>query len=267
MSKKILLHNEVILKYLETKSIQNTTKFFKSYYKKISKILKENNVTIYGNKKYNYDEKFFCDLNSVNSYWLGFICADGHIVRKSSSYYLEIDLAIKDINHLEKFKKDIKTDFNIIKRKCENSKRNIKWKDSYNCKLFVYSKTIVNDLSKYDLKSDKIFEDILNSQYLIDFLRGYFDGDGGVSINKNSNQPIIKIRGDEQFLKTFNEIICKNCDIPTNRKISFESGIYALQYNGKNICSKILKWLYSDAERYLDRKYELAQTLILNENT
>jgi hypothetical protein len=260
--------NEIIEKYNVCCSIEETAKFFK--YKKIdiSRILKRNNVKKYKSsglkiRKYFFNEQFFDTLTAESAYWLGFISADGSIEK----YVLTICLKYSDFQHLEKFKKSINGEQPITKGLCEDSKRNPKWKDSYNCNIRICSRYMIQQLEKYKICNKKSLtftfpEQLLNSEYLKDFCRGYFDGDGGIS-PQAENQMSVNIRGTKETLSVFLETFNKYCDGNLDKKISFESGIYRIQYNGNNISSRILTWLYKDAEIYLDRKYEQAKNYIL----
>ena len=86
----------------------------------ISKILKENNIQIrtqvITSKKYFADETFFDVINTEEkAYWLGFIYADGYITtkRNNGNQSLGITLSKSDKEHLEKFKRSIKSNHPI----------------------------------------------------------------------------------------------------------------------------------------------------------
>ena len=69
----------------------------------VLKILYKKNLLL-PKEKIGVDKTFFNEINSEEkAYWLGFISADGHV----NDDEVSIQLSIKDINHLEKFKKDI----------------------------------------------------------------------------------------------------------------------------------------------------------------
>lgn len=72
--------------------------------------------------KYKYNKDYFNKIDTADkAYWLGFLYADGSINRyykneKLRSMTLEIGLADKDRNHLEKFKKCLDSNIPIFER-------------------------------------------------------------------------------------------------------------------------------------------------------
>ena len=79
-------------------------------------ILKKHNIKCKSSKKYTFDENFFKNIDTEDkAYWLGFFYADGCVrVRKESSES-KLKLSIKDIDHLEKFKKSLNGNNKILK--------------------------------------------------------------------------------------------------------------------------------------------------------
>lgn len=76
-------------------------------------------------RHYDIDENFFEEINTEEkAYWLGFILADGCL--KKNSNQLSINLSIKDFNHLEKFKKNLKSDKPITTEDVEIKKKSTK---------------------------------------------------------------------------------------------------------------------------------------------
>ena len=65
------------------------------------------------------------------AYWLGFLYADGYVSKYNQ---VEVSLALKDKNHLEKLKVFINTNTNIIT-------------DDHRCRLLFCSKELANDLA------------------------------------------------------------------------------------------------------------------------
>lgn len=98
------------------------------------------------------------------------------------------------------------------------------------------------------------------------------DGDGcfcyGAKHQKTS-QLMFKLRGTEEFLREFNNILVKGVELPIeslDKKITMDSNIGSLCYNGNNIVEKIVNWLYSDLKensnnRCLERKYNIIKHL------
>lgn len=135
--------------------------------------------------KYSYDKDYFKEINTEEkAYWLGFIYADGYVVKTSLSAELGIELNIKDIDHLKKFNKSIAGNVEVKKRSRFDSRTN----NTYNmCFIRFYSIQLVDNLinqgvfpNKHkDIKFPKIKEDLVRH-----FIRGYFDGDGCIRIEE-----------------------------------------------------------------------------------
>ena len=100
--------------------------------KELSKLLNRNVQTIsrwirnlsanppYSEKpnKYAHDVNYFRNWNSNMAYVLGFICADGNVSKTArNGGILQINLAKKDRNHLEKLKKLLKSEVQIRENK------------------------------------------------------------------------------------------------------------------------------------------------------
>lgn len=99
------------------------------------------------------------------------------------------------------------------------------------------------------------------SEYLNHFIRGYFDGDGSIYLNKNTNQYGITILGTKDFCENLNKqlsflIGIKNIKIHPNKK----TRIYRI--GGNKQVKKLVEWLYKDATIYMNRKYEIAKKLM-----
>jgi len=105
--------------------------------------------------------------------------------------------------------------------------------------------------------SEKLFIPKFNSDLLRHFIRGYFDGDGGIHIRKDNNYPSVSIAGTLSFLNELKAYIPQ--DIKTSireRKSISEMCIYCS--NAK----KFLEWIYEGASIYLDRKYAIYKSIV-----
>ena len=188
-------------------------------------------------KKVNKD--FFKKWSYEMAYILGFLFADGNIIfTKRGTWFWSLQITDKEI--LEDIKSAIDSSHNISERKnIQNHKRLYR--------LQIGSKEMCGDLLKLGLterKSKTIIFPKVPKKYFADFLRGYFDGDGGVWIgpknkNQNSKNYIISTfftSGSEKFLLSL-------------RKILGEKGIF-----GGSLVKK---------ERGFDLKYSVKDSLIL----
>lgn len=162
------------------------------------------------------NDNFFSSYNRHSCYWAGFILADGHIEaytgygRNVPNYKLKIFLSATDKEHLEKFNKKLSKQ-NMIKE--QTTTLNVTGK-SYDMVVFRTSrKQLCLDLiNKFEIphtnKSMKEFiSDKIPKEFLKDFIRGYFDGDGSVSNVKHNTR--VCILGSETICNQIKGIISK----------------------------------------------------------
>ena len=224
-------------------------------------------------KLYYCNENYFDVVdNEHKAYWLGFLCADGFIQNssiKGCSRKVGLSLIDSDIKHLEKLKKDIETNAAINIYQCKGNSYNL---NSKYCRIMITSEKLVSSLIDkgcVEHKSNIIkFPTEEQVPYLLlkHYIRGYFDGNGSVTIvkpnkDKNRNTTSYKIRftstddmlnGIQNYL--LNEGIIKRLYPLSKRKQ--EHIVSNFEFGGNLQSYKFLKWLYEDAEVYLDRKYE-----------
>ena len=90
-----------------------------------------------------------------------------------------------------------------------------------------------------------------SKRFIIDFIRGYIDGDGCISYNNiEKSRMSLKILGTYDFLYNLQ----KQLPLEKDNKLNKQENIYELAFNdrrGLYICSL----LYKNANIYLDRKY------------
>lgn len=125
------------------------------------------------------NENFFKKWNPEMAYVLGFFTADGDMIKNKRGAHF-IELQITDKNLLEKIRNLLGSNHKI-----GINKINDKWKTRY--RLQIGRKIIFNDLLKLGLtpnKSKTITLPKIPNKYLSHFTRGYFDGDGNVTISK-----------------------------------------------------------------------------------
>lgn len=214
MSKKINIDSKLLYNYyiVERKNLDEIAQIFNCSSKTIRK-----NLDIYKIKArssseakqiYFKNENYFLKSNKINSYWGGFISADGCISDTSkkinSQKSLVISLQSKDKNHLYLFKKDINFT-GPIKDKIIKDKRNNK---IYNaCSIELISNQIVNNLfDNYNITPRKSLTlkppNLTNRKEILSFIIGYIDGDGSIVIHQNKLE--LQITGTKELLNWIN---------------------------------------------------------------
>lgn len=133
--------------------------------------------------KNSINEFLFDDINSSESaYIFGFYIADGCI---TSQDYFSIQISSQDIELLENIKLILAPSCKIhITNDYVNQKTGITTHSL--CKLIFKNKHISEILNKYGCGYNKTYLDksiinIVPKEYMFDFIRGYFDGDGCIS--------------------------------------------------------------------------------------
>ena len=120
---------------------------------------------------------------------MGFLYADGGVTAKNNKYILALSLSTKDIEHLEKFKKNLNST-NPIRTKPGSGYL----PNTYYVALELYSKKLVTDLINVGCYPNKSLTlKFPNTNYFNDpslirhFIRGYFDGDGSAFISNEKH--------------------------------------------------------------------------------
>ena len=205
-----------------------------------------------------FNENIFEKIDTEEkAYWLGFLYADGCIHNGNNyDYRIELGLKEEDKGHLEKFKNFIGKNNKISKREKTKSVR-------------------------YNFRSKKVWQDLINlgctptksltlqfptkeqvpDDFLVPFLRGYFDGDG--SFWFEGKQFGLNILSSYSFL----EGLKNRC--PLFKDISIIPVHYErpnagqrIQTGNHQIVNTFLSLIYDNANVYLDRKYQKYQRYI-----
>lgn len=197
--------------------------------------------------RYYINQYFFENIETEEqAYFLGIMYSDGSV--SDNFFYLKLT----DEDVVQKFKKALQFE-GPIKYKHYEEKN---YKDTY--KLAVYCKKMVKDLIQLGCVPNKTrvieFPNI-RKDLIRHFIRGFFDGDGCLSLDKNIGHCRFDIVcASEKFLKQIRPIITNQA--LTNGSLFKESKyeVWHLKYSGKQV-KQILDWLYTDSTVYMERKY------------
>lgn len=202
-------------------------------------------------RKYPLDENVFETIDTKEkAYWLGFLYADGYV--SDSKNDIEIGLAEKDIEHLNKAKLFFKTDRPLMKKvKRMNEKEYIGYK------LTVTSHKLKKDLINKGCTTRKSLtlkfptEEQVPRELISHFIRGYFDGDGSVTYSNYGKQIAAEILGASDFIDGLIEWIGFSS---TKHSFNHSPSTFRIQMFGAKAMS-FYERIYEDAHTYLDRKY------------
>lgn len=257
---------EIVEKYQSGKNGQELATEYKVTRQAIHYILKyrkilSNKSRSELSRKYKLDETYFDKIDSEGkAYFLGLLYADGC---NGDNHSVCISLQEIDVEILNKFNTEINSNrpLNYI----DNSK-NKNRKNSFRLTInSVYMSLKLIELGCIPRKSLVLqfpTEEQVPPHLIRHFIRGYFDGDGSVSLyylykgkRLKTKSTIVSTnefcRSVENILK---EYLSVNCYIDKRFKKSTTT-TRQLNISGNQQVFKFLNWIYKDCAFYIDRKY------------
>lgn len=222
--------------------------------------------------KYYYNEDYFKKIDtSEKAYWLGFLYADGCITRfyrneKLKSMSLELTLQDEDGSHLIKLKNALESNVPIQHKVINN-----KYKSD---RITINCTNMCRDLIKLGCTPAKSLtlefpnNDIIPDEYLRDFIRGYFDGDGGVSYTEGEYYNSARNKfykqyhyrcyfcGNEQFLTELKRVLNLNGIKTSDLQKDNRSQAVSISIYGNENIEKFKKYLYTNNCVNLSRKFD-----------
>lgn len=207
--------------------------------------------------KHTINHNYFNIIDSEDkAYFLGLLYADGCISKNRNRIQIKLQDYDKEI--LEKFIKCLDYSKKLKIKKYSNIKNT--YRDQY--LLTIDSKKIKEDLIKNGCIPNKCQLIKLPNidDYLIHhFIRGFFDGDGSIVIDKYNNKRF-SLTSNYEFLDEIQNILIKKCNLK-KIKICKVYNSFTLHYGGNKSCERIKDFLYEDSNFFLERKrnkfYEL----------
>lgn len=226
----------------------------------IKKLLQENNIKIrsrneqnkyspQNQRKYVINDSYFDNIdNEDKAYFLGFLAADGTIQPDGS---IKIALSTVDKELLIKFQKVLETNYPI---------RDSITKDGFNVSTFVFrSSKIREQLAKYNIVRNKTysysFPENLEQNYILSFIKGYWDGDGTICISGGYPRASLC-----SYRKVFLETVINKLEniygIPSVKVLKKkDSNVWYFQYSKKS-SEKLYRLFYKNSSYlFLERKY------------
>ena len=234
----------------------------------ISRHLKKNGVNV-DRYTYHFNEHYFDVIDTQEkAYYVGMLWADGHNCIDRGSIILE--LQEQDLGLLEMLNKLADNERPVRKQNLHD--KNPKWQNQY--RLVLQSKYTSKVLESYGMFQNKslilTFPSWLEESLYAPFIRGYFDGDGCLSLqNNNRNRSaMINMVGTKMFLEQVARIIkvMTGVDVNIERDIRARDPICILRCSKRQDVVKILNWIYNDATIYMQRKYDKYQQFLYNIN-
>ena len=217
------------------------------------------------NRKYNLDESFFEKIDSEEkAYWLGFLSGDGFITPGNK---VRLSLGVKDKKHLRKFKETVKW-----------KGKDYFHKNTNGLEVYFRSLKMMKDLARYNITQRKTFTiKFPNIPKSLErhFIRGVFDADGSIcrAIRRKqgkSGQIYIShggefdIQGNKEFVLAIQSRLVEELELPITSINYAGKNINRVRYGGINQLKKIYKYLYENANVFLERKKKLFEDILKN---
>ena len=275
------IEKKVIENYLSGMGQIKSGKEFNLSSEKVKKILLKNNIPIRNLHEaicltnsladrtathYFKNEDFFSIETPDMAWLLGFLASDGNICKNSNT--IRIELSIVDVEILERIKKVVGIENPIHFRED---------KKGFNfCNLNWGCAKHKKELEKYNIVPAKTYilkpPTILNEKYYIDYIRGYFDGDGTININKQKDgRKSLRwsiCGASKEVLQWILNVLEEQYGIPKvniHRDSSHENDFWSFVYS-TNSTRKIYDILYTPNSLYLKRKKDKFEKLLAEVN-
>jgi intein/homing endonuclease len=204
--------------------------------------------------KYSIDKNLMDTIDTEEkAYWLGMFYADAYNNEKLGR--LVIELQEKDKSHLDKcanFFGQPREPFIQYK----NKGKYIAYR------LELNSKHLTAQLAKHGCHQTKSFSitfpDWLEEKLIRHFVRGYFDGDGCLHVNKADDQLNLQIVSTKEMIESLATIM-KKLDVNTyiSHPERYTNNTYRLDTGGSRQVLRFCRWIYNYSTIHLDRKHQI----------
>jgi len=237
-----------IMKYCDRLGVKRRTK-------SKSRLLAQQKGKIQKQRYCKINEDFFSSWSSDMAYIFGLLITDGCISKiKGGSY--RISLCLNDRDLLLKVAKTMGSDHTITESKYQKD-----------INVFIFGREkIAQDLLRLGMKPRKSLDvkfPEIPKEYLRDFIRGVFDGDGSVFYELRSKNSPLKTSftsGSREFICTLEKVL-QGLSMP--KRVIYESGTtgkpisYMFRYSHKDSL-KLFDIMYKNISNqlYMKRKYE-----------
>lgn len=261
MKKVPLRETNVIQDYLDGMAIKDLAEKYDRSHQSIGQFLRRQGIEtekrIQTKSPYHFNEHWLDELDCQEKiYWIGFFAADGY--NDVPENRVRIKLQREDKYILEKFNELLQSDREVYDSDYFNKSYG---KIEYVSELYLTSAYFCKRLEELKLPDNKStileFPDYIPDKWLHHYIRGYFDGDGSISIKENVNgtyKAEVTFVGSHNFIPVLDKILKEKLEIETNcyPKTNHE----ALKIQKQKDIKKLLDWLYQDSVIHLTRKYE-----------
>lgn len=216
------------------------------------------------NRRHTINEQYFTKIDSPEkAYWLGFLWADGNITktapRASGPNRLRIAQKWAERKHLQEFLKALQSNYAFT---C------IHHTGGHDvAQLDINSRPICESLEKlgYGTKSQRTQLPNIPNNLMSHFIRGYFDGDGCLSIyTQTIKKWTIKkqewsLTGHHVLMENIQKTLTDQAGVTATVKLKYykrSPETASLRYGKKADVVKLYDYMYQNATVYLSSKHQ-----------
>lgn len=200
------------------------------------------------------DESFFEEWSHELAYFLGWLASDGNISEESNAFRI----TSTDIDHLEKM-------FSLFSYGWETCVREWDKEKHPNYKpagtIAISRKDIMDKIIDYGIPPSKsliIEMPYIPTEYMRDFVRGVFEGDGCITYKDNLSPKIVFATGSEKFAYGLGEAIERQTGLKIHVYVD-DKRTWTLEYDSITSVKMLFKYMYEGvpSELILKRKYDV----------
>jgi LAGLIDADG-like domain len=200
-----------------------------------------------------YDESVFAVVDSpAKAYWLGVLITDGYVVEAGRAGSPQVGLQMCDREAAEGFRDFVGSKNAVLRIEPRAGNHQPMYRAVCN------SRHMADDLARFGVvprKSHKTFLPILDEALMPHLLRGLFDGDGTVS-KRTDGKIMVGFCGSERLVAEVRMWLICRLGISDNR-IHENGTIRFVQWSHREDARRVARYIYRDAEFYLQRKFAL----------
>lgn len=214
------------------------------------------------NRKHNVNATYFSDINTQEkAYWLGFIWADGSInktaPRCSGPNRFTLSQIETEADHLQAFIQAIECSYTPVLRDRNRTlgKRTLV--------LDVNSRPFCMALENlgYGTKEQRTDIPPMPQKLLHHFIRGYFDGDGCLSVyeQNSTRRQEWSLTGNEKLLVKIQNILNLETSVSKNvalKRYKRTTKAISLRYGRRSDIPSLYDYMYDGATVYMESKHQ-----------
>jgi len=249
--------NRVMNLYSKYRSLRKVAKTLDVSVEPIRRILHSNQIEMNSSRLYKIDENYFRTINTEHkAYWPGFLYADGCVrIRKDTSHSLSFKQHKRDKDIFVKFNKCLNSNYPFRPVKNTNT-----YQIEIGSKKLVKSLILKGCIPRKSLTLSFPEKSILPADLQRHFIRGYFDGDGCISITRIKKQPRLTMAGTRDVTRNIKEVLIKEgmgnvrVDLHANKKA--KNKLWYVTLSSKKNILPFYEYVYKDATVFMERKYK-----------